>query len=196
MPGSSEQSLEEIKYIDANATHVSSINPKQRSNLHRNIFSSFSSQSLSNLQSSQLLNQNFKLNTLNQKLKLDETVETDENNETSINNNNGSPNTIKSPNNLNSNDCLTLLDWVKSTDPQNKLQSVIQETKEILENFDSKLNWTELEQNINDLFIQLEKNQHLKDIDGLAKRLDDLKDFIQQATKFLTNQNEISEVKK
>lgn len=90
--------------------------------------------------------------------------------------------------------CLTLLDWIKSTDPNNKLHALIDETSEILGKLETGFKWNELNSRVEKLFEQIENNPQMREIEGLTKRLDDLKDFLIQANKFLANQNEITEV--
>lgn len=89
---------------------------------------------------------------------------------------------------------ISLLEWIKSTDPNNKLNSVIDETKDILENFEKNFKWNELNSKINKLLGQVENSQQMREIEGLTKRLEDLKGFIDESNKFLASQNEITEV--
>lgn len=89
---------------------------------------------------------------------------------------------------------LTLLDWIKSTDPNNKLHALIDETTEILSKLETSFKWTELSGRVDKLFQQIENNPQMREIEGLTKRLEDLKDFLRQADKFLVSQAEINEV--
>ena len=119
------------------------------------LFSSFSSQSIADLQALQLNEQKLKLNASN---------------------------------------CLTLLEWIKSTDPQNRLNSVIEETREMLNNFDTNFKWETLQAKINKLVDQIEKNPQMREIEGLTKRLQDLNNFLEMSKSFLAGQSEIVEV--
>lgn len=87
----------------------------------------------------------------------------------------------------------TLLEWIKSTDPQNKLNAVIDETKEMLSNFDSNFKWKDLRIKITKLLNQFENNPQMKEIEGLTKRLQDLTNFLEKSKKYLQAQAEISE---
>lgn len=95
---------------------------------------------------------------------------------------------------LNSGSYLTLLEWIKSTDPQNKLNSVIDETREMLSHFDNNFKWENLESKIHVLVDQIENNPQMREIEGLTKRLQDLNNFLEMSQKFLTGQNDIVEV--
>lgn len=139
-----------------------------------NLFSCFSSQSIPNLQSAQFIST--------------KCVPSSNHNESS-----GPSSPTAGPLKLDDRQ-LTLLDWIKSTDPNNKLNSVIDETNEILANFDKNPKWADLYGKIRKLLGQVENNAQMKEIEGLAKRLEDLKGFLTQAEKFLANQNEINEV--
>lgn len=88
---------------------------------------------------------------------------------------------------------LTLLDWIKSTDPNNKIDTVVDETKDILENFEKNQKWNELSTKINDLLNQIESNTQFREIEGLTKRLEDLKSFLDESNRLLSNQNEITD---
>lgn len=156
-------------------------NPK----LQRNLFSSFSSQSLTNLQSEHLIN-NYQ-NMIKQNKPITE-------GEQSAGSSSGSSSNESSPSKITTTDEeMNLLDWIKSTDPQNNLSNVIDEAKDILENFEAKFKWSDLESKIDKLMNQVENNNQMREIEGLAKRLDDLKGFLNQSAKFLTNQNEIAD---
>lgn len=87
--------------------------------------------------------------------------------------------------------CLTLLEWIKSTDPQNRLDSVIDETREMLSHFDNNFTWRNLQTKINTLVAQIENNPQMREIEGLTKRLQDLNNFLEMSKKFLTSQNDI-----
>ncbi len=93
--------------------------------------------------------------------------------------------------NINAN--LTLLDWIKSTDPQNKLSTVIDETREMLSYFDNNFNWDLLQSKINKLVDQIENNSQMREIEGLTKRLQDLNNFLEMSKKFLAGQQDIVE---
>ena len=180
IPDGNNQSLE----LDTTtSSNMSTLN--KRLKLQRTLFSSFSSQSLTNLQSAHLLNNYAK-----------QSSETrNESNANSNENSNANTNNTNSPNNTTTEVIthFTLLDWIKSTDPQNKLSSVIEETRDILDNFEAKFKWNELEAKVSKLLSQIENNQQMKEIEGLAKRLDDLKGFLIQSGKFLASQNEITD---
>jgi len=88
---------------------------------------------------------------------------------------------------------LTLLDWIKSTDPQNKLSTVIDETREMLHHFDNNFNWELLQTKINKLVDQIENNAQMREIEGLTKRLQDLNNFLEMSKKFLAGQQDIVE---
>jgi hypothetical protein len=91
------------------------------------------------------------------------------------------------------NESTTLLEWIKSTDPQNKLNAVIDETKEMLTSFDSNFKWKELRTKINKLINEFEANPQMKEIEGLTKRLQDLNNFLDKSKKYLASQLEISD---
>lgn len=93
----------------------------------------------------------------------------------------------------NSSSCLTLLEWIKSTDPQNRLNNVIDETREMLTHFDTNFRWGVLQEKINKLVDQIE-NPQMREIEGLTKRLQDLNNFLEDSKKFLAGQNDIVEV--
>ena len=90
--------------------------------------------------------------------------------------------------------CLTLLEWIKSTDPQNRLDSVIDETREMLSHFDNNFKWGNLQGKINVLVDQIENNPQMREIEGLTKRLQDLNNFLETSKKFLVGQGDIVEV--
>ena len=94
----------------------------------------------------------------------------------------------------NSASCLTLLEWIKSTDPQNRLNNVIEETREMLTHFDTNFRWGILQEKINKLVEQIE-NPQMREIEGLTKRLQDLNNFLEDSKKFLAGQSDIVEVK-
>lgn len=156
----------------------------QQQNGRTNLFSCFSTQSIPNLQSMQ-------------SVKAVRTVESNLNspNETSPPNNENVFNETADNNEPKVAPNLTLLDWIKSTDPNNKLNSVIDETNDILNNLEKNFKWNELNGKITKLTTQIENSSQMREIEGLTKRLDDLKGFLIQANKFLTTQNEINEVK-
>jgi hypothetical protein len=136
------------------------------------IFSSFSSQSISNLQSfSNNINNS---STIPPKNKRDD-----------------SPSNLKVNSTLNTN--ITLLDWIKSTDPQNKLNNVVEETKEMLEKFSTNLKWNDLQMNIAKLLNQIDSNSEMREIHGLTKRLQDLNAFLEESDKLLASQAEIQD---
>lgn len=147
-----------------------------------NLFSCFSSQSIPNLQSTQSVKK----------------PRTGEINLSSPSGDISSPTieevfesaNVKSP----TTSCLTLLDWIKSTDPNNKLNAVIDETREILDKLESSLNWNELSEKIEKQMGSIESSSQMREIEGLTKRLDDLKGFLIEANKLLVNQNEINNV--
>ena len=184
VPEGNEQSL------DLDTTTSSNMNPllmNKRLKFQRTLFSSFSSQSLTNLQSAQLISNI-------SKQQLPSPNELNEFEQSATNTNDTTTTTATSPNTTNTTEStINLLDWIKSTDPQNRLSSVIDETKEILDNFEAKFKWSELEAKISKLLGQIESNQQMKEIEGLAKRLDDLKGFLGQSSKFLASQSEIAE---
>jgi hypothetical protein len=89
---------------------------------------------------------------------------------------------------------LSLLDWIKSTDPHNKLSSVIDETKEMFANFESSSKWRDLKEKISKTLAQIENNPQMKEIEGLTKRLHDLNNFLEASNKLLSAQSDIAEV--
>ncbi len=95
----------------------------------------------------------------------------------------------------NTNVDLTLLEWIKSVDPQNKMNAVIDDTKEMLKNFDSNFKWKDLRNNISLLISQFDNNQQMKEIEGLTKRLQDLNSFLDKSKTFLAGQCDITEVR-
>lgn len=86
----------------------------------------------------------------------------------------------------------TLLEWIKSTDPQNKLNAVIDETKEMLTSFDSNFKWKDLRTKINKLIHEFEANPQMKEIEVLTKRLHDLNKFLDKSKTYLAQQLDIS----
>jgi hypothetical protein len=198
--GNGDQSIADL---DTTSSNLSQLQTGRRApRLHRTLFSSFSSQSLTNLTSAQLIT-NYANITKHAQPGSEQLTGTTPGSvggagivdSSESNNSNGpnSPSGITTDNGALDNH-LTLLDWIKSTDPQNKLSTVIEETRDILESFDAKFKWSELEAKISKLLGQIESNQQMKEIEGLAKRLDDLKGFLGQASKFLVSQSEINEV--
>lgn len=143
----------------------------QRQQKHH-IFSSFSSQSISNLQS--FSNNSNNGNILSAKNERDE-----------------SPSNLNCDSTQNTN--ITLLDWIKSTDPQNKLNNVVEETKDMLEKFNSNLKWNDLQANIAKLLNQIDSNSEMREIHGLTKRLQDLNSFLEESDKLLASQAEIQD---
>ena len=95
---------------------------------------------------------------------------------------------------VNTNVDSTLLEWIKSVDPQNKLNAVIDDTKEMLKNFDSNFKWKDLRNNITLLIRQFDNNQQMKEIEGLTKRLQDLNSFLDKSKTYLAGQCDITEV--
>lgn len=89
---------------------------------------------------------------------------------------------------------MSLLDWIKSTDAKNRLEIVVDETRDILENFEKNQRWNELSNEINEMMIQVEDNAQFREIEGLTKRLEDLKNLLDESNRLLTGQNEITEV--
>ena len=87
----------------------------------------------------------------------------------------------------------SLLDWIKSTDPKNKLNHVIEATKEMLEKFNSNLKWRDLHANIEKILSQIDSNSEMREIHGLTKRLQDLNQFLEESDKLLASQAEIQE---
>ena len=96
-------------------------------------------------------------------------------------------NSTANPNNF------TLLDWIKSTDPQNKLNHVVEETKEMLDKFNTSLKWRELQANIEKILTQIDASGEMREIPGLTKRLQDLNHFLEDCDKLLASQAEIQE---
>nr|AWV66629.1 RB1-inducible coiled-coil protein 1 [Brachionus rotundiformis] len=88
---------------------------------------------------------------------------------------------------------ISLLDWIKSTDAKNRLEIVVDDTRDILENFEKNQRWNELNQEINEMLTQVEENSQFREIEGLTKRLDDLKNLLDESNRLLIGQNEISE---
>ena len=98
------------------------------------------------------------------------------------------------PSNLQTaNQNLTLLDWIKSTDPQNKLHHVVEETKDMLEKFFLNYKWRDLQANIEKILGQIDSNQEMREIIGVTKRLQDLNGFLEESDKLLASQAEIKE---
>lgn len=91
-------------------------------------------------------------------------------------------------------DSMSLLDWIKSTDAKNRLEIVVDETKDILENFEKNQRWNELNNEINEMMVQVEDNTQFREIEGLTKRLEDLKNLLDESNRILIGQNEITEV--
>ena len=92
-----------------------------------------------------------------------------------------------------SNANVTLLDWIKTTDTQNKLSNVIDETREMLKTLESNFKWTEIDAKVNNLLTQIDSNPQMREIEGLTKRLQDLNSFLEMSGKLLSAQNEIRE---
>jgi hypothetical protein len=90
-------------------------------------------------------------------------------------------------------DSMSLLDWIKSTDTRNQLNSVIEETKEMQKSFDENFKWHELQANINKLLDQIDNNPQMREIEGLTKRLQDLNSLLDNSKKFLDTLNETVE---
>lgn len=89
---------------------------------------------------------------------------------------------------------MSLLDWIKSTDAKNRLEIVVDETRDIFENFEKNQRWNELNHEINDMLTQVEENSQFREIEGLTKRLEDLKNLLDESNRLLIGQNEITEV--
>jgi hypothetical protein len=89
----------------------------------------------------------------------------------------------------------SLLDWIKSTDPTNKLNCVIDETKEMFNSFESTSKWRDLKAKICKTLAQIEQNPQIKEIEGLTKRLHDLNNFLEASNKLLSAQNDIVDVR-
>lgn len=89
----------------------------------------------------------------------------------------------------------TLLEWIKSVDPQNKLNVVIDETKEMLNNFDTNFKWKELRQNVTRLLDIFDESPQLKEIEGLTIRLQDLNSFLEKSKNYLSSQCDIADVR-
>ena len=89
--------------------------------------------------------------------------------------------------------CVTLLEWIKSTDPQNRLDTVIDETREMLAHFDNNFTWPNLQTKIGTLVAQIENNPQMREIEGLTKRLQDLNNFLEMSKRFLASQGDIVE---
>jgi len=90
---------------------------------------------------------------------------------------------------------ISLLDWIKSTDPQNKLNIVVDETKEMFTSFESSSKWRDLKAKISKTLAQIENNPQMKEIEGLTKRLQDLNNFLEASNKLLSAQNDIADVR-
>ena len=90
---------------------------------------------------------------------------------------------------------LSLLDWIKSFDPQHQLDSVINETRDMLANFDRNFEWPALQARKNELLKTIDQNQNMREIEGLAKRLQDLNALLDKSKSLLASQSDINEVK-
>nr|AWV66677.1 RB1-inducible coiled-coil protein 1 [Brachionus koreanus] len=88
---------------------------------------------------------------------------------------------------------ISLLDWIKSTDNKNRLEIVVEETRDIFENFEKNQRWHDLSNEINEMLTQVEENSQFKEIEGLTKRLEDLKNLLEESNRLLLGQNEITE---
>ena len=88
----------------------------------------------------------------------------------------------------------SLLDWIRSTDSQNKLSHYIDETKEMLHSFGLNLKWHELSSKIGKILNSIDSNPQMKEIEGLTKRLQDLNGFLERSKSLLASQDEICEV--
>ncbi len=86
-----------------------------------------------------------------------------------------------------------MLDWIKTTDTQNKLSNVIDETREMLKTLESNFKWPEIDGKVNNLLTQIDSNPQMREIEGLTKRLQDLNSFLEMSGKLLSAQNEIKE---
>lgn len=157
-------------------------------NKQANLFSCFSTQSIPNLQSMQAVKKSTSSGEANSNL----------NSPTGANRGGTTDGDeiIPSPTNTDgeNNSTKTILDWIKSTDPNNKLNAVIDETNEILNNFETSFKWNELNSKIGKLMADIDNSAQMREIEGLTKRLEDLKGFLNQANKFLINQSEINDV--
>lgn len=158
-------------------------------NKQANLFSCFSTQSIPNLQSMQAVKKSTssgEASNLNSPTGANRGGTTD------------GDEIIPSPINTDgeNNSTKTILDWIKSTDPNNKLNAVIDETNEILNNFETSFKWNELNSKIGKLMADIDNSAQMREIEGLTKRLEDLKGFLNQANKFLINQSEINDVMK
>ena len=158
------RSLEATGKLNQSPTQINKIRPTNA------LFSSFSSQSIANLQILSNISDTSHYKKSDSEMAL-------------------SP--ISSPSTLSN---YSLLDWIKSTDPQNKLHSVIEETKEMLNSFDNNSKWRDLQAKISKVFSQIENNSQMREIEGLTKRLHDLNNFLEESKKLLASQNEICEV--
>jgi len=90
---------------------------------------------------------------------------------------------------------ISLLDWIKSTDSTNKLNCVVDETKEMFTSFESTSKWRDLKAKISKTLAQIEQNPQLKEIEGLTKRLHDLNNFLEASNKLLSAQSDIADVR-
>ena len=60
---------------------------------------------------------------------------------------------------------LSLLDWIKSFDPQHQLDNVINETREMMTNFEKNFDWPALQARKNELLKTIEQNQNMREIE-------------------------------
>jgi hypothetical protein len=184
--GGSENSLQNLAINNANNT---ANKPGNKTNL----FSCFSTQSIPNLQLSQTI-KSIKTATTNHDNNLISPTDINMKNLLGAGAAGASGDGVAADAAAAGPEQLSLLDWIKSTDPNNKLNCVIEETNEILANLEKNLKWNDLHFKINKLLNQIENNAQMREIEGLTKRLDDLKGFLIQSNKFLIGQNEINDV--
>jgi hypothetical protein len=84
---------------------------------------------------------------------------------------------------------INLLEWTNSTDPRHKLETVLSKAKDSFECLDMKW-WTQIETDIQNILNE-GNNQHMKEIEGLTKRLSDLNIFLEACKKSLNSEKEI-----
>lgn len=88
---------------------------------------------------------------------------------------------------------LSLLDWIKSFDPQHQLDNVIVETREMLASFDKNFKWPELLVNKTNLINKIENSKQMREIEGLTQRLHDLNELLEKAKNLLAGQKDITD---
>ena len=84
---------------------------------------------------------------------------------------------------------INLLEWTNLTDPRHKLETVLLKAKESFEYLDTKW-WTQIETDIQNILNE-GNNQHMKEIEGLTKRLSDLNSLLEACKQSLNSEKEL-----